>query len=76
MKKLLLTGFAALFLATGTAHAGCHEYFFRCDNKLVSVQGCTKLNFMEVISRTITSSFRAVTFEYSTATPRTAPTIG
>src|SRR6516165_9779535 len=48
--KLLLTGIAALLLATGTAHAGCHEWYYRCDNKLVNVQGCTKWGFREVIS--------------------------
>jgi hypothetical protein len=52
MTKLFLTGIAALLLATETAHAGCHEWFYRCDNKLVSVQGCTKWGFSEVISRT------------------------
>jgi hypothetical protein len=46
------TVIAVLLLATGTAHAGCHEYYFRCDNKLVNVQGCTKWGFSEVISRT------------------------
>jgi hypothetical protein len=50
-KKLLLTSIAALFLATGTANAGCHEYYFRCDNKLVYVQGCTNWSFSEIISK-------------------------
>ena len=50
MRQIFLAGMAALFLATGTAHAGCHEYYFRCGNKLVNVQGCTKWGFSEVIS--------------------------
>jgi len=51
MKKLFLTGIAALFLATGTAHAGCHDFYFRCDKKLVNVNGCTKWSFSEIISK-------------------------
>jgi hypothetical protein len=54
MKKPLLTSIAALFLATGAAHAGCHEWYYRCDNKLVNVQGCNARNpwhFNEVISK-------------------------
>ena len=49
MKKLLLAGVAALFLATGTAHAGCHEFYYRCGNKLVNVYGCRAWGFSEVI---------------------------
>jgi len=30
MKKTLLTGVAALFLATGAAHAGGHSTFYEC----------------------------------------------
>jgi hypothetical protein len=48
MKKLLLTGIAALFLATGAAHAGCHDYYFRCGNKLVNVYGCREWSFSEI----------------------------
>ena len=36
MKKLLLTGIAALFLATGTAHAYVHREFYRCGKYLVT----------------------------------------
>ena len=35
MKKLLLTGIAALFLATGTAHASAHLTFLECGPHLI-----------------------------------------
>jgi hypothetical protein len=50
MRRFLI-GIAALFLATGTAHAGCHESYFRCGNKLVYAQACTKWSFSEIISK-------------------------
>jgi hypothetical protein len=34
MKKTLLTGIAALFLATGTAHAN-HQAYYQCGKKLI-----------------------------------------
>jgi hypothetical protein len=51
MRTLFLTGIAALFLATGAAQAGCHEYYFRCGNKLINVSGCRSWGFSEVISK-------------------------
>jgi hypothetical protein len=36
MKKLFITSIAALFLATGTAHAYVHREFYRCGKYLVT----------------------------------------
>jgi hypothetical protein len=38
MKKLFLTGIAALFLATGAAHASVLPVDFQCDNLRLQVQ--------------------------------------
>jgi hypothetical protein len=51
MKKLLLTGIAVLFLATGTAYGGCHDFYFRCGNKLINVNGCHDWDFTEIINK-------------------------
>ena len=49
MKKTLLTGVAALFLATGPAHA-TENYYVRCGRKLVNVLGHHGYSFTEIIS--------------------------
>jgi len=36
MKKLFLSGIAALFLATGAVHASVHRSFHRCDKYLAT----------------------------------------
>jgi hypothetical protein len=48
MKKVLLTGIAAVFLATGTAQA-TENYFVQCGHKLVNVYGHHGYTFTEII---------------------------
>ena len=48
MKKLLLTGIAVLFLATGTAQA-TENYFLQCGPRLVNVYGHHGFTYSEII---------------------------
>jgi len=49
MKKLLLTGIAALLLATGTAHAN-ENFYVQCGRKVVNVFGHHGFSFSEVVN--------------------------